>query len=45
MEEVPRDVLTWIVLGLSAWLASVLTANLFGALVSTSGSGAGQPDQ
>ena len=31
--EVPRDVLTWFVLGLTAWLAiGVLTASLFGAL-------------
>jgi hypothetical protein len=30
---VPRDVLTWFVLGLTAWLAiGVLTASLFGAL-------------
>jgi hypothetical protein len=35
LSEVPRDVLTWIVLGLTAWLAiGVLTAQLFGALVS-----------
>jgi hypothetical protein len=35
LSEVPRDVLTWIVLGLTAWLAiGVLTARLFGALVS-----------
>jgi hypothetical protein len=34
---VPTDVLTWIVLGLTAWLAiGVLTATLFGALVTTS---------
>jgi hypothetical protein len=40
MSEVPRDVLIWIVLGLTAWLAiGVLTATLFGALVSTSESG------
>jgi hypothetical protein len=32
-----RDVLTWIVLGLTAWLAiGVLAATLFGALVTTS---------
>ena len=37
--EMPRDVLTWIVLGLVAWLAiGVLTAILFGAFV-------GGPDQ
>ena len=30
-----RDVLTWIVFGLTAWLAiGVLTASLFGAVVS-----------
>jgi hypothetical protein len=46
MEEVPRDVLTWIALVLTAWLAiGVLTANLFGALVSTAESETGQPDQ
>jgi len=33
--EVPRDVLTWIVLGLTVWLAiGVLTARLFGAFIS-----------
>jgi hypothetical protein len=32
--EVPRDVLTWIVLSLTAWLAiGVLAARLFGALL------------
>ena len=37
--EMPRDVLTWIVLGLVAWLAiGVLTAILFGEFV-------GGPDQ
>jgi hypothetical protein len=35
LSEVPRDVLTWIVLGLPAWLAiGVLAAQLFGAFVS-----------
>jgi hypothetical protein len=43
--EVPCDVLTWIVLGLTAWLAiGVLTATLFGALVSTSESDASRAD-
>ena len=32
--EVSRDVLTWIMLGLAAWLGiGVLTARLFGAFV------------
>jgi hypothetical protein len=34
LSEVPRDVLTWLVLGLIVWLAiRVLTARLFGAFV------------
>jgi len=37
VSEVSRDVLTWIVLGLTVWLGiGVLTASLFGALVGTS---------
>ena len=34
LSEVPRDVLTWFVLGLTYWLAiGVLTAKLFGAII------------
>jgi hypothetical protein len=34
LSEVPRDVLTWIALGLTIWLyVGALTAQLFGAVV------------
>jgi hypothetical protein len=45
VSEVPADVLIWIVLGLTAWLAiGVLTATLFGALAARSESDAGRAD-